>query len=385
MRANYIKFFIIIVLVLSMTTGCWDSRDIEEKSIVTTVVVDKTDIGYAFYVEIASISQSSDNQGNPQGGSIKKSIVLKSEGTDFTEAREDLDRKSSNPNYLGGDQCVILTENMAYSGIEEYMYRLRQIPDYRKTLDVVVTPEKPEDLLNANTGNKELVGFVIEDTLQTLVDSGYCVHLSLADLLEALASPYKCYFMPTIGLRDKEIALIGYSVFYGGICKGFIPIEESEGLIIMRAKNPSGTFTIPYKDNRITVETHMTKRNTDVDYIDGKITLNIKYECDAMLLYLDKNIAVTDEVTQRASADLEKTLEKEISDTILKSQKTFGYDYLNFYNAFRIKYPDAAKNIDWLHLYPNAQFNVDVIVDLDTNGKLDYNPRIEENEEGEQK
>lgn len=381
MRVNCIKLFTVIIAALFLTTGCWDSYDIDEKDIVTAVVVDKTDKGYAFFVEIASSSRSNDSQSNEQGGSARKSILLKSEGINFTEAREDLDRKADKPIYLGADQCVILTEKMAYSGIEEYMYRMRQVPEYRKTLDVVATPERPEDILNASTENNELVGISIDNTLQTLVDSGHCIHFSLSDLLEVLASPNKCYFMPTIGLRDKELALIGYSVFYGGICKGFIPMEESEGLIIMRAKKPAETFAVPYKDNYITVETHITKRNTDVIYKDGQIAFNLEYKCEATLLYLRKNMAVTDDVTQEVSKETEKMIEKEISDTIKKSQKVFGYDYLNLFNVFRIKYPEAAKNMDWLHKYPNARFSIDVAVDLDTSGKLDYNPRIEENEE----
>ena len=364
-----------MILVLTVSTGCWDSKDIEEKHIITAVIVDKTDLGYAFYVEIASISQSKDTEGNEQRGSARKSIILRSEGATFTDAREDLERKSNVPIYLGADQCIVLTQKMADNGIEQYMYRLRQIPEYRKTVDVVVTSEKPEDLLNAKTQNDQQVGFSIEDTLQTLVDEGHCIHFSLAELLEALAAPNKCYFTPTIGLRDNEIALTGYSVFYGGICKGFIPAEEAEGLIIMRAENPRGTFDVPYMDNCFTVETYMTKRNINAVYENGQIIFNLEYGCDAMIQYLKKDMAVTYEVTREVRKELEKMLLKEIYDTIIKS-KALGYDYLNFYNVFRIKYPDVAKSIDWLNEYPNAEFNIDIVVNLDTTGNLDYNPRI---------
>ncbi len=383
MRVKWFKIIVIITLIVFTTTGCWDSHDIDEKNIVTAVIIDKTDTGYAFMTEIAKINENSGDQGNQQGGTSQKSIVHKSEGPTFEEAREYLERKSNAPIYLGAVQCVIFTEKMAYNGIEEYIYRIRQIPEYRKTLEVVVTPEKPEDLFKANTGNKDYVGFAIEDLLETLVDEGHCIHLSLAKLFEKLASPYKCYFVPTIGLRDNELALIGYSVFYDGICKGFIPAEESEGLILLKAEKPVGTFTVPYKENSFTIETHMTQRNTDVAYENGQIIFNIEYACDATLLYLKHNVSVTEDVTREIRMELEKILLKEISDTIIRSQTEFGYDYLYFYNDFRIEYPDVAKNIDWLQQYPNVQFNIEVSADLDTTGKLDYYPRIEENEEGD--
>ena len=74
--------------------------------------------------------------------------------------------------------------------------------------------------------------------------------------------------------------------------------------------------------------------------------------------------------------ELEKIIEKEINDIILKSQKDFECDFLDFYNVFRIKYPDAAKDIDWNSEYSKAKFEVNAVVDLSAHGNIDYNPPL---------
>ncbi len=379
MRAKRIRFLIPFILVLLLVTGCWDSRDIEDKDICTAVVVDRTDAGYAFYVEIAAIGQK--DQERPEGA---KSRMLSSQGRDLVEAREDLDRKSDKPIYLGAVQGVVLTQGMAYSGIEEYMYRLRQLPEYRKTVDVVITTSKPEEIMQASMDNDALVGFSIEDTLQGLVDTGQSFHYSLADLLETLASPCKSYILPTIGVKDGEIALTGFSPFYKGDCIGFIPAEEAEGIVMMKADEPVLLFKVPCMDTFVTAEVRMTKRNIKASYQNGRIGFKVDYECDATLLYLERNLPVNEQAAKIVMHELKSAITQQLNDAIAVSQNEYACDYFNFFSTFRIKYPDVMKNLDWHEAYPRASISLDVKVDLDTVGNMDYNPRTEENEEKKQ-
>lgn len=94
-----------------------------------------------------------------------------------------------------------------------------------------------------------------------------------------------------------------------------------------------------------------------------------------MVLYEESNIPLTSEAMQEISNELEKKLEQEISDTILRSQKEYECDYLNFYNAFRIKYPDLIKKLDWSQKYSKANSQIHVKVNLKDNNRLDYNPK----------
>lgn len=371
MYKRKINLLIIFLLLLALS-GCWDSLGIRKKNIVTTVIVDKTDTGYAFYVEIPLLGEKQGGESTAE--SAKKSFYLKSEGKSFADARTDLDNKSNKPIYLGAVQSVILTQKMVEDGIEEYLYRLRRIPDYRKTLKVVVTKEKPEDLLNANTENNELLGFALEDLLMSSIDLGEIVAFSLTDILDIINSPNKAYFVPEVGLEDKQTIITGYTIFYHDKTIGFIPIEESKGLLIIDSDKPILREAVPYQNNQYSIEARFSKRKNEVLYQDDQIIFTLKYKCKATLWYIEHNEAVTKQKMDGIAKEFEQILEKSLQDEISKSQDEFGCDYLKFYTFFRIKYPQLAKQLDWKEEFINVKFNVDVTVTLEMSGNINYNP-----------
>ena len=90
-----LKVFITVLLITLTATGCWDALDINDRDIVTAVVVDKTDYGYAFYGEIPPINKG----GVAKEGSIirMKPAILKSEGRSLEEARANLTELRTGP------------------------------------------------------------------------------------------------------------------------------------------------------------------------------------------------------------------------------------------------------------------------------------------------
>lgn len=370
MFKRIIKLLLTIMLLVSLY-GCWDSIGIPEKNIVTVVIVDKTETGFAFYVEIPLLGGKQEDSG---GGSSKQSYYLKAEGKTFTEARYNLDAKSNRPIYLGAVQSVILTQRMADYGIEEYLYRLRRTPDYRKTIKIVVTAEEPEKVLNANTENDKILGFSIEDLIQSSMNLGQIISFSLTDILEIINSPNKSFFVPVIDVINNEIHISGYAIFHDNKTIGFLPIEDSKGLIIVNSDKPIGREAIKYQDNQYTIEVRFPKRKNNVKLVNGQIEYTLDYRCKATLLYMEKYQTITQEIMDGIAIELDKYIEKLLSDGINTSQKQFECDYFKFYTYYRIKYPDQAKKTDWEKEFSNVKFNIDVKVDLKMSGNINYNP-----------
>ncbi|HNX13321.1 MAG TPA: hypothetical protein PK854_09655 [Oscillospiraceae bacterium] len=123
--------FLLIFIVLAALTGCaGDFKDINEKSIVTAVAVDKKGDEIYIFVEIANIKASGKSES--KSGTGKKYILYISHGKTITEAREDLDRQLDKTVYLSAVRSLILTENFAKEYLVDYLYRLRADETYRK-------------------------------------------------------------------------------------------------------------------------------------------------------------------------------------------------------------------------------------------------------------
>jgi len=217
----------------------------------------------------------------------------------------------------------------------------------------------------------------IEDTLKSLVNTGQSFHVSLGDILESLASPCKCFLLPCMAISDKEIALSGYSVFDCGTCIGFIPVKKSKGAIFLKAKYPKWDYVVPYENGSATVGISFRKKDIKPSYSDGKIRFDLDFYVDAKLRYTQNGKPVTDEMDRQIKVELQKMIYKELKDTVDASQQEYNCDYLDFFNVFRIAYPVAFRNMEWNQEYTKAEFAIQVKVDLETTGTLDYEPRIE--------
>jgi spore germination protein KC len=369
-----LSVILLLCMVLS-ASGCWDSEPIEKKDITTAVLVDKTETGYAFYVEIASLAVKGGQSEGGGGGSSSSSAVIFGEGPTFVDAREAVDRQTDKPLYLAGVQCVVFSERMAYSGIEEYMYRFRQNPEYRKTAVVAVTGEAPDDLFRAASENNTLIGSAINDTLESLEQTGLVSRMTMGDVLEILSSDCGGYLIPRFGLteREKDIEFNGFCVMDGDTYVGQIPIEEGEFTVFIRGDRLSFRYALSYQGHDYTLEIQHKKKSPKIHYENGEIRIELRFNCSADILYIGENRQVDNTMLAQVEAALKQQLTEEFIKVIRTSQEMFKLDYFQFCDAFRIRYPDEFKQMNWKEQYPHAKVTVDVAVDL-RQGTMDYEP-----------
>jgi hypothetical protein len=316
-------------------------------------------------------------QGANQG---QDTNTVEASGKTLAEARICLDKALNKPIFLGAVQALIMTENMADQGIEEYAYRVRQMIDYRKTMDVIVTHDDPGEFLSIVPENASTIGFAIEDTLDNLLELGATFHMSLADLLEKLASKNPCYLMSTLSIVNGQISLVGYTMFSGGYRKGFIPYEESRGIVYislgLRGGKPKFDYMVSLGDERFTLETELTSIRITPAYKDGAVEFRLNMKFNAMQLYPSDRAPITPEAEAAIRAELSRQLLDDLSQTIQLSLE-HDCDYLSFSEPFRIRYPDIYEQIDWESAFKNAVFSIHAEVELRKNESVDYDPARE--------
>lgn len=360
------------MLLSMLLTGCADSVDINDKLIVTAIAFDLKEGQIWYYLEIANIESGKNKEIGD--GTGDKYIVAKGHGKTFVEVRDNLDSQLNKPLYLSGVRALVLTENFAKEHLVEYLYRFRVDETYRKKGLTVITNEDPETLYKGAHEKNVSVGFHIEGILEALEDMGKSFSRTTMRLLENLSSEYTGFLIPCVGLRHEELALMGYSVVSGHAVTGFIPLEESTGMMFLKADKPKFQFIVPYSDMNLTVEVVLTKRRIKPSYENGKISFDISMECEAEVLYGDKKTPYHFEeaAIKEVAETLTGMLEEQFSDAIDRAQKEFVCDYLQFDDVFRIKYPVEFESMDWQKEFASASVNMDVQVDLSTRWGMDY-------------
>ncbi len=369
---------LLAAMILSVNAGCWDAVNIEDRDISTAVVVDYRDGEYAFYVEVASITSNLKNMksedGNPQG--TDTDIVMAS-GKSFAEARINLDKELNKPIFLGAVQALIMTEGLAEQGITEYAFRMRQMVDYRKTMDVIVITCSPEEFLNVIPVNESTVGFAVEDTLQSMINQGATFHMSLADLLEQLVSKNPCYLISTLSIVNDKVTLTGYTIFTDGRRQSFIPYDQSRGIIYFLGtrSTPEFDYVVPVDGGHVTMGAKLTKLKITPDYQDGEVSFAVSAAFKVKTLYPSSIESIRPDIQEVIRQGLMQQIVDDFSQTILTSQE-YG-DYLSFSEAFRIRYPDEYEQLAWEDAYKKAEFSISVSVEIQQNESVDYDPKLE--------
>jgi len=371
---------IFTLLIALFILGCWDSKDINEKTIVTTLLGDRKDGEIWFYIEIANIQASQGGQAGGESGTSsasEKYIVIKAHGKTFDETRQNLDMQAHYPIYLSGSQTLLLTEDFAKVDLIEYLYRLRADENYRKKVITVITRKNPEELFKAMNEQNLSVGYEINKLIKTLDEGGLSFSRSTMRIIENLSDDYTGILIPCIGLQEKQVSLEGYEVVNGNKTIGHIPIEKARGIIILKADKAKTSFIVPYKDIKFSVETTLSKRKIKASYKDGKIGFDVKLAFRSRIMYGDKKTPyeLQDEDLKRITKELEKIIKKEVMFAINQAQKVYKTDYFQMDDAFRIKYPAEFEKMDWQKEFPKADINVDVKADLRIIQMMDYSTK----------
>lgn len=374
MRTRKLRALVLFTLVFALLfAGCWDAEDIEGREILTLVIVDRTEKGYAFTVEYSVPAGSKD--GDKSSSAFQ---FVNSEGDSLVEARDKLDAKLNRPIYLGAVHAVMLTGKHADAGIAEYMFRLRDINDYRKIVDILVTDEPPDSFAKLKTPQSMGgVGKSIEDTMTSLIQQNRMFDSNLAAVLDALTGPCECFLLPNVKISDDNVELSGFSIFCGGKRVGTIAEKKSRGIILLKVKKPKLSYAVPYDTGIATITADVRKRKIEPVYENGQIYFHLTFDFGAELSNYSTDVPVTQDLHDQIEENLRQMIFDELAEAILTSQKKYEGDYLGFFAAFRLAYPTEVRAMKWSDEYPDAKVDIKITVDFDVTGNLDYIPRTE--------
>lgn len=375
MRAKFFKI-VCIILAAALSGGCWDSKDISDEDIAMAVVVDFKEGEYVFYVEIAAIEKTSGGSQSEQGPATKPYIVTAS-GKTFAQAREQIDKKVNRQLFIGAVQSLMITQSMAEKGIQEYLYRVRQMNEYRKIIDVIIIKGDPLQFLETRPENVLSVGFAVETTLENLQNNGKLSRVSLSDVIEKLGSKNDSYLLLALSNEKGMVTPGNFAVFDGSKMAGEISGEEEmHGAVYIASYHTTPDFVhaVPAGNTHATIEAKMRSRGINAYYEENRARFKLDFSFEGTILYPETNAPLTEEIQRELKSNLERMLMREISSALLMSRDKFGLDYLSLSETFRIKYPDIYKNMDWDREFKNAVFDINVSSTLCPDKTFDYDP-----------
>jgi Ger(x)C family germination protein len=293
---------------------------------------------------------------------VEKRLIIQSSGKSFTEARDDANRKSSMPIYLGACRILIFTDRLASLGLEEYLNRSRAQHDTRKSLKIITSSNEPEDILTAETDNSKSVGLSIDNMIENMANDGYSFKVDIGDLLEALAVKQVGFLIPEIAIENSHLTLTGYTVFKNAKKIGFIPAGKRNGVVCFLNPNACFDYEIYNNAQKFEMETKLKNKKIKTSYNNGQLDIKIQMNFTAELNYSDTLIPLKDTDKDKLQNMLADRIKQDILEAVETSQKEYGVYYLEIYRYFKAEHNSDFKHIDWEKIYADSTVEVETKV-----------------------
>lgn len=367
MYKKWVSTFLIMMFTGFILIGCWDSGEIEQLNNLSLVIVDYKEEAYSFYVEVANVLGGS----SAETGKEAYSILIATDES-LIGTRDELNRRSDNPIYLGASRAVIFSQNMAENGIEEYVNRIRGEENYRKSVLLLTTSTDPLEFIKDKPENASSVGDSVDNTLEGMVDIGQTITMTVGDVLQILELEDVGFLLPKMDIETNEKTMSGYSVFKEAKCIGVIPAKKRKGVVYLLGKKPQFYYEIYDNQNHYIINVVLKKKSIKPTLNKDQVTFDIDMTFECQIQYMGKMIPISKEQQKQLSQKLTDMVEEDIKTAIKESQRTYRSDYLEFYKYFRVHYLSEFKQLDWETTYAQANIKIKVNADLEESPAFEF-------------
>lgn len=360
-----------ITLACLLLAGCWNYNDVNKRSIVLSVGIDKVKDKVELTGEIAKISTT--------GGRTELTDVYEYQalGKDIEESRENRDARIASEAFSGAARSLVFSRRYAETvGMESYINRRYYIPEFKGSILVVVSKEPTKELFSGKVENDICIGYAIEDTIKTLSRNGEALHRTMQQIKSDIEFKDIGYFTPYITKAGNTIEYLGLAAMKDSKLIGTVKREDSYGILFILSKNPVTIIPVPHpsdKENLISTRNSLKERKISTDFKENKINININLKLNTQIQYLYE----MEPVNKRDMKKLESMISHRIKEEIIKalelSKTQYKCDVFGFARYFQGDYPEEYKQIKWEEEYPNINFNVNVKTTITNTNLMDVN------------
>lgn len=365
-----ISFLLVLTCFSLFFTACWDYKDIEDRALIVSFGVDTpAPDRVRFDAEIAEFRPMS-----PQQTTYEISH-FSGEGSNFDKARADLQVQARGPLSNGPATAVIVSERFAQSKFfEEYLNRANRQYDLRKTVTLLISKKPPSDLMELSTKENTSIGFFVENNIQSLFQDTH-VDISLANVLSESRIKDLGLLLPTIDIVEGKPQFIGLSVIKDFKLVDTIDIQNSTGVLFLMSPNNPLVITLAdpkHPTNVLTISTRVKNRKIKTSWEKGKAIINVSLSANASLTFQYELQGKSPEDIKELEDVLSKHIKEMITESISKSQNNYKVDIFEFVKYFKAQNPIQYRQIEWGKVYPEAQVNVDVKVNVTDKNAMEY-------------
>lgn len=382
-----VRLFICLGFIF-LLTGCWNYNELNDLAIISGVAIDKKNDEYIMTYMIANSSQ-----GDSKSNSNQASTVLyEGKGYTLTKASENINQKLPRTPYLGHNEVLIISEEVAKTDMINTMDFFLRNPESRKEIYVLISKGvEAKDTLSILTPLESFPSNNIKSNIEAAeneIASTYTIKYSefLAQLIEEGIEPVLGVIEVEGNIKEGQsqesndkskqdafIKLVNSAIFKKD--KLVYITNEEESSSINTINNNFNNIYIETKcdDEKIVTNITSIEVKIDVKKDNNKVKVSISANGIGSLIEVNckkdlENTKVIEEIKKEVDKEMKRFLYKGIS--VSKKYKTDIFGFGNMLYKKNPKYWKSVKNKWEEEILPNLDIEIKTDILLENKGSL---------------
>ncbi|MFI8495358.1 Ger(x)C family spore germination protein [Peribacillus butanolivorans] len=384
MKRSYTMFIILIVFLL-FTTGCWNRRELNELAITMAIGLDRTKDGqYLVTAQVVNPGELATGKGGGGSGG-SPTIIYQAKGATVFEAIRKMTKESPRKIYPSHLRVLVIGESLAKKGMGKPLDLLSRDWEIRSDFYIVVAKGmKAAEILKVPTSLEKIPANQIFDTLKVSATAWSATSFeSLDELISDIVSEGKQPVLTGIqadikgdeetSLSKQDVEMIdpparlrfqGLAVFNDDKLVGWLNEKQSKTYTVITNKEKSTVVNLSCpKGGKAVYEVKKSNTKIKGKIKNGKPEIDLNIRVEGNLGEVECPIDLTKpETIEKLEKIYEKEAKKFFMNSIKQVQKNEKVDIFGFGEAIHRADPKAWKKLkkDWDKHFEHVPVNIKV-------------------------
>lgn len=348
---------LLLVSMLLFITGCWDRRELEERTSVLAIAIDRAESDEQLYqltVQIPIPIKIAGSSGQGGGGNADAVKIMSVTGRTVADAANNLQMRLNQRLFLGHTRVLAVSEEIARKGIQDIMDNFRREPQIRRLMWPIVVKGKASSLLEIKPDLAQIPVVFLMDLIENGSKMGTIPDQTLGDYFNQTSNKTMEPFLNFVEASKKEVTWKGVAVFRGHKMVGTLDRIQTWSLLQLRDKKKGGDIIIPLpgtKEGYVTFRPHFVAKKLKIVQANAKEALHATFHCEVQgdIVELTEDLHISPEkFIVQMQALIKKELENRAKKMLGSLQKQYNSDILKLGLSLRAThYRDYWETHDW--------------------------------------
>ncbi|HEX3048484.1 MAG TPA: Ger(x)C family spore germination protein [Bacillota bacterium] len=377
-RARAIFGVFMAVLFLITLSGCWELKEVDQRSFATIIGIDAGERGEIIlsvqFPTLHKMAPLSIEGAAPTG---KTFYTITVSGRTLQEAFGMLQTETYRWAVILQNKAVIIGDEAARKGLKplmDWLFRYPKAPT--RSLVFVAKGRTAREVLEFIPEGEIIPGLQLEMASHANSNSNRTYFIPIRMFQQKMIHRSKDPYASLIDIdtRQARYRIAGIAVFHGARLAGELEISETQrfGMLSGLLQNGDMTFDISTERNTqaaITLQSLKIDRKIQVFLRNGLPIFCIQLQLSGKTLELVGEGSLRPQRVARLEKILESKLRPDLEATVRKLQG-LNADVIDFGEKLRVQRYEYWKRINWGEIYPKAKFQVRLRVKIIQDGTM---------------